>query len=266
MSGFDYKSIDVEKATLPKMYKNSEKYFEDGVQPVEVEDLELGDLLDDNKKTDFEEKDIKSHGEGISKVNKIGEPVEPRFDADTAENIVDKGEYMGIDGDYEKVIDIFGGQHDNYGLYGYHNGECDNYARGYAIYLQTGQIVPFGEMTKTADGMAVEHYFANSRKEQAEFAFKMIKEEGKPCIIHVNSGHDGSGKGHWLCVVGYKKGVTEENVTIGDLIVIDSDGQKDQPITAKVRPVSEDSYYCMDGFDRCSYKPGYQIYYYSEEK
>ena len=247
MSGFDYKSIDIEQPKMPKLINNSSNSFDFEVNSPKTETLELSDFYDKNN--EFKTESIPLSNDEI-----------------IADNVVDKGDYMGLDGDYDEIIDIFGGQHDNYGLYGYHNGECDNYARGYAIYLQTGKIVPFGEMTVDADGMVVEHYYANSRKEQAEFAYKMIKEEGKPCIIHVNSGHDGSGKGHWLCVVGYKKGVTEENVTIGDLIVIDSDGQKDQPITAKVRPVSEDSYYCMDGFDRCSYKPGYQIYYYSEEK
>ncbi len=249
MSGFDYKSINVEKPDLPTLVKNSNSNVEIdfSTKNPQVETVELENLYGRNNeyKTEFV---LDSNFDIISK------------------NVVDKGNFMGLDGDYDKIIDIFGGQHDDHGIYGSHEGECDNYSRGYAIYLQTGKIVPFGEMTVDADGMIVEHYFAKSRKEQAEFAYKKIKEEGKPCIIHVNSSHIGSGKGHWMCVVGYKKGVTEENVTIGDLIVIDSSAQKGVPISAKVRPVSEDSYYCIEGFERCTYKPGYQIYYYREEK
>ena len=269
MSGFDYKSIDVEKTTLPKMYKNSEKYFEEGVQPIEVEGLEIGDFLDDNKKSDFKEEDIKGHGESIPRVNRIDEPVEPHFDADTAENIVDQGDFMGIDGDYEKIIDIFGGQLDDHGCYGSDPTGCSAYSRGYAIYLQSGKIPDYHFCGESYDGTTAVCGYGDdgngSRKEQAEYVYEFIKENGRPCVIHVNSGENGSGQGHWLCVVGYKKGVTKENVTIEDLVVIDPASPSGiNGTSASVRYVGDDKYYGDEDLGRCSDSPGYHVYYYDE--
>ena len=191
-----------------------------------------------------------------------------------AQNIVDKGEYMGIDGDYEKVIDIFGGQLDNHNSgdgvakdYTYESGGCDNYARAYAIYLQTGKIPSYNSCGVAADGMTpVCLYGADgggSRKEQAEYAYEYVKKTGKPCVIHVNSGEGGTGLGHWLCVVGYKKGVTKENVTANDLVVIDSASPVGiNDTSASVRYVGDDKYYGQDNLDRCSSEGGYHVYTY----
>jgi uncharacterized protein YukE len=189
-----------------------------------------------------------------------------------AQNIVDKGEYMGIDGDYEKVIDIFGGQLDNHNngasSYTYDGGGCDNYARAYAIYLQTGKIPSNSSCGVAADGMTpVCGYGASggSRKGQAEYAYEYVKKTGRPCVIHVNSGEYGSGQGHWMCVVGYKKGVTKENVTIDDLVVIDSASPVGiNGTSASVRYVGDDKYYGDEGLDRCSVDSGYHVYTYEE--
>lgn len=100
-----------------------------------------------------------------------------------------------------------------------------------------------------------------NRKNQAEIVYERLKNEGKPSVIHVNSD---SGNGHWMCVVGYKKGATKESVTIGDLIVIDSAGNWGGSNSAKIRPCSENKTYCSEGTDRCYYEPGYHVIYYDK--
>ena len=177
----------------------------------------------------------------------------------TAGNIVPSGDYMMINFDYDNLIQTFGGQLDSVGYPA--NGQgCDNYSRLYALYIASGGKVkannadlgtPYDGFTKTsidaADGGGTD---AEKRKRQAEIAYEAVKRTGIPCVIHVNSS---TGNGHWMTVVGYKKGVTKANVTIGDLIVVDSAAHSTgNGTSAKVRPVSDDKYNCMDGNSYCN--------------
>lgn len=235
MSGFDYKPIDVQTPEVGNYLSdnNGDASFTESVQKPDTQYVDL---------------------EEEPKAEEVAE-VKPAF----AKNIVKKGEYFRLDADYDKIIDIFGGQLDSHGQYPNDSEGCDNYARGYAIYLQTGNVPSYESVGASADGMEAVCETADSRSGQAQIAFDIVS-SGKPCVIHVNSAESRSGQGHWLCVVGFKDGVTRENITVGDLLVIDSAAPGD--ISAKVRPVSDESGYCIEGFERCSSEPGYHVYYY----
>ncbi len=186
----------------------------------------------------------------------------------SASNIVDRGDYMCINADFDDAIKTFGGQLDSSGVYGSLDAgdECDNYARLYDIYIQTGKIPSFVDIGTNADGMMPVRGYGNGpnddRKGQAEYAYKHVKEKGTPCIVHVCSP---TGRGHWLCVVGYKKGVTQDNVEIGDLLVLDSAAPKDKNgISASVRYISDNPVNCEKGTGNCGIEPGYQVFYYKD--
>lgn len=180
-------------------------------------------------------------------------------DNDTSTKLISTGEYMELDCNPQGIADKFGGQADDSGVYPLAEGDCDNYARGYCLYAQTGKVADFADVG--FGGLGLERYTkeAENRKEQAQIAYDRLTKDGKPCIIHVNSS---TGNGHWMCVVGYKDGITRDNVKIGDLLVIDSAGNWGAENSAKIMPCSDNKYYCEDGVDNCFYDPGYQVIYY----
>ena len=177
----------------------------------------------------------------------------------TAGNIVPSGDFMMINANYDDLIQTFGGQSDNVG-YPATSGGCDNYSRLYALYIASGGKVKANNVdlgvgyegfTKTSIDAASEGGTdAEKRNRQARIAYDTITQKGVPCVIHVNS--DASHNGHWLCAVGYKQGVTRDNVTIGDLVVVDSAAHNTgNGTSAQVRAVSDVPNYCIDGSDRC---------------
>ncbi len=250
--GFNFKSIDVGQPKVDKYLgvSSSNTNYEKGPKSMNVESVNMENANKSNVE-DFQVADT-----GLSSCY---------IQMDYAPNIVPKGDYMGIDGDYDKIIDIFGGQLDDHNNgasdYTYDIEGCDDYVRAYALYLQTGKIPSKDSVGVAPEGMSVETIEADNRKDQAQRAFDIVNDEGRPCIIHVCSG---TGNGHWLCVVGYKNEATRENVSIGDLLVIDPAGRFDGDVSAKVRPVSEDESYCLEGLDECFYEPGYQILSYKK--
>lgn len=175
----------------------------------------------------------------------------------TPTNIND-GSYMLLNCDLNAVGKKFGSQLDNNGVYGADGSGCDDYARAYAIYAQTG-IVPSKASVSVSDnksGLQSHQISAKNRKEQAEIAYDLLVNKGKPSVIHVNSPSTGSGQGHWVTVVGCKKGVTKDTVKVDDLIILD-------PVTGTVRAMTEDKEYCRTDLGRCKYQGGYHINYYA---
>lgn len=167
------------------------------------------------------------------------------------------GNYVLLNVDLGAVAKKFGSQLDNKGLYGYDSVGCDDYARAYCIFAQTG-IAPNKRSVSVSDsksGLTAVQKNPGSRKGQAQLAYDLLVKEGKPCVIHINSPSTGSGKGHWVTVVGVKKGVTRDNVKIDDFIIID-------PVTGSVRKMTEDKEYCRTDTRRCSADPGYHVNYY----
>lgn len=178
---------------------------------------------------------------------------------ETPEQLINVDGNMLLDCDPQGIVEKFGGQADDNGVYPRAEGDCDNYARGYCLYAQTGEVADFNDVG--AGGCGLERYTneAGNRKEQAQFVFDRLTNDGKPAVIHVPSV---TGNGHWMCAVGVKDGVSREDVTIGDLIVIDSAGNWGEENSAKVMPVSDNSYYCEEGTENMFYDPGYQVIYY----
>ena len=164
-----------------------------------------------------------------------------------------------INCDPQGIVEKFGGQADDSGVYPRAEGDCDNYARGYCLYAQTGEVADFSDVGNGGCGLERYTIEADNRKEQAQAVFDRLMNEGKPSVIHVNSV---TGNGHWMCVIGIKDGVTREDVTIGDLIVIDSAGNWGEENSAKIMPCSDNEFYCQEGLDNCFYDPGYQVIYY----
>ncbi len=166
---------------------------------------------------------------------------------------------MMLDCDPQGIADKFGGQADDSGVYPLAEGDCDNYARGYCLYAQTGEVADFADVGTSGCGLERYTQEASNRKEQAQFVFDRLVNDAKPSIIHVPSS---TGNGHWMCVVGVKDGLTRDLVTIGDLIVIDSAGNWGEENSAKIMPCSDNSFYCEEGTENMLYDPGYQVIYY----
>lgn len=168
------------------------------------------------------------------------------------------GNYMLLGCDFDKVLGKFGSQMDDNGIYPRDASGCDDYARAYCIYAQTG-IAPSKSSVGVSDsksGLTSKQISAGSRKEQAEIAYDLLVNQGKPSVIHINSSASGSGQGHWVTVVGVKNGVTKSTVKVDDLIILD-------PATGTMRAMSEDKEYCRTDTARCRYEPGYHINYYA---
>ena len=170
----------------------------------------------------------------------------------------ENGEYLMLNFSEEDISKIFGSQLDNNGSSGYGADSigCDDYARGYCIYVQNGVVASKASVGSSdgANGLTSKQISADNRKQQAEIAYELLQ-QGKPSVIHVNSPSTGSGLGHWVTVVGCRKGVTKESVKVDDLIILD-------PVTGTVRSTTEDSEYLREDTGRCSYEPGYHINYY----
>ena len=167
------------------------------------------------------------------------------------------GNYVLLNIDLNKVAKTFGSQRDGKGAYYKDVYGCDDYARGYCIFAQTG-VIPDQQSVSTSDsrsGLKWKQDNPRSRKAQAQRAYELLVNEGKPCVIHINSPSDGSGLGHWVTVVGVRKGVTRENVKVDDFIIID-------PATGTVRKMTEDKEYCRTDTGRCRSDPGYHVNYY----
>ena len=167
--------------------------------------------------------------------------------------------YMALKFNGQDITDIFGSQLDSGGSagYGYDSSGCDDYARGYCIYLQTGKI-PSKASVSVSDynhGLSSKQISAGSRKEQVQLAYDLLQ-EGKPSVIHLNSPSTGSGRGHWVTVVGCRKGTTRDSVKIDDLIILD-------PVTGTVRSTTEDKEYLRTDTGRCSCDPGFHINFYA---
>lgn len=173
-------------------------------------------------------------------------------------NLVNNDGYLTVNCDLQAVADKFGGQADDSGVYPLAEGDCDNYSRGYCLYIQTGKVADFNDVGVGGCGLERKTFEADNRKEQAQAVYDRLM-EGKPCIIHVNSS---TGNGHWMCVVGFKDGTTRDNIKIDDLLVIDSAGDWGADNSAKVMACSDNPVYCTDGVDNCFYDPGYQVIYY----
>ena len=170
---------------------------------------------------------------------------------ETGDKLVSVDGYMILKRNPQEAVNTFGGQADHLGPKGYGvSGDlCDNYARAYCLYMQTGKIVSSADLGSNGLGLKrITEHPSGERKGQAQRAFELIS-NGQPCVIHVNSN---SGKGHWLCVVGYKEGVTRETVTTGDFLVIDSYGNPGGANSATVIPCSANPMYCTDGLDNTS--------------
>lgn len=234
MSGFDYKTIKID---TPKMdgYSNNKSNFSskdlDSIS-FDTEILDLEDNGEDEPKTDF------------------------------ASNIVKVDGYYRLDVDYDEIIATFGGQYDDLGNYDYDKSGCDNYSRGFCLYIQTGEIPDYLTICNGTDELDAVCVELDNRKKQAQIAFDILS-SGKPCIIHVNSP---SGRGHWVCVVGVKEGVDRDSVTIGDFLILDPSGNKSRDnndeATCKLMPASDEPVFLTEGLDKCSVGPGYQIYFY----
>ena len=166
------------------------------------------------------------------------------------------GNAVFVNCNLQDIVSRFGSQSDSSGAYPYDSVGCDNYARGYCINIQTGQIVGYSDVCYGGAGLECDSIDAGNRKAQAEFAYNRLVNEGKPSVIHVNSPSYGSGLGHYLTVVGYRQGVTKENVKVDDLLVID-------PSDGRVKYCSEDPEYCREDLSRCTYEPGYHVNYYN---
>jgi hypothetical protein len=255
--GFNYKSIDINLPDVKKFLgeASSNTDFDNGSKSMNVESLDMNNTVSSNT-GDYQVADT-----GVSCYIKF----------DHAPNVVNMGDFDAIEGNYEYLADSIGGQLDDHNSgdpitkdYTMDYAACDDYVRAYAIYLQTGEIPVRDSVGAAPDGMSVDSYDLESRKEQAQKAFDIVHDEGRPCIIHVCSSQYGSGEGHWLCVVGYKEGTTRENVKIDDLMVLDPAGGFDGDVSIKLRPVSEEAGYCAEDLDRCTYEPGYQIISYKE--
>ena len=185
----------------------------------------------------------------------------PSTDIGTVAGLVpygENGEYMMLNFSEDDISKIFGSQLDNNGSagYGYDGTGCDDYARGYCIFVQNGVIASKASVGASdgENGLTSKQISADSRKQQAEIAYELLQ-NGKPSVIHVNSPSSGSGLGHWVTVVGCRKGVTKESVKVDDLIILD-------PVTGTVRSTTEDDQYLREDTGRCSYEPGYHVNYY----
>ena len=166
------------------------------------------------------------------------------------------GSYMTVKFSADQIAKIFGSQLDSKGTagYGYDGSGCDDYARGYCLFIQTGKVPSKASVGYGGLGLTSKQVSARNRKEQAQIAYDLLK-EGKPSVIHINSPSTGSGRGHWVTVVGVKKGVNRDNVRINDLLILD-------PVTGTVRSTTEDKEYLRTDTGRCSCEPGYHINYY----
>lgn len=166
-------------------------------------------------------------------------------------NLVADGDNLVLPGDLQGAADVFGSQCDNNGMYPAGGELCDDYARAYCLYLQTGKAPDQASVATDGCGLKSNQTNPDSRKEQAEFVYDRLTNEGKPSVIHI---HSPSGKGHWVTVVGYKKGTTKESVKVDDFIIMD-------PANGKVRNLSEVPEYTKESMDYV-YDPGYHINYY----
>ncbi len=161
------------------------------------------------------------------------------------------GKYI-LKNDPEKAFDVYGGQLDSNGNYPKDKSGCDNYARGYAIYVTNGKTVDYADVCFSGGGLTEKSSNLNSSKEQAQFGYDKLMKEGRPAVFHLNSPTGGSGKGHWVTVVGVKDTANRETVEIGDFIALD-------PSTGTMRPLSDDPAYCTGDKNRCSCDNGYQV-------
>lgn len=177
-----------------------------------------------------------------------------------ASNVVEQGDNMMLNCNMDDIMNKFGGQNDNTGVYARNTSGCDDYSRGYCIYAQTGKVVDAQSISVNGGGLQCKSVHPSSRKEQAEFAYERLVKEGKPSVIHVNSR---TGNGHWMTVVGVNKNVNKESVQISDLVVIDPAGNWNGSNSSKLRRCSEDSYYCSEGANQ-RYDPGYQVFYFDK--
>lgn len=158
--------------------------------------------------------------------------------------------------DLDGILALFGSQlSGGTSGYGKASDACDDYARGYCLYVQTGKVAPQASVGRSGGGLTARQVSADNRKDQAQKAYDRVINEEKPCVIHINSGTYGSGQGHWVTVVGVKDGVKRDKVTVGDLIVMD-------PADGKLKPLDSDPEYCREDLKRCTYEPGYHIQYY----
>ena len=230
---------------------NGYRSNEENVQSLSIEELEK--IISDNP-------DVTVNYQGNASTKLTGLPntdLGPMING----SLVQNGDYMLLNFNEDEISSVFGSQLDNNGSsgYGYDSVGCDDYARGYCIYIQTGgKVVPSKASVGSGDsksGLNSKQISASNRKEQAELAYDLLQ-EGKPSVIHINSPSTGSGKGHWVTVVGVKKGVTRENVKVDDLVIVD-------PVTGTIRSTTEDKEYLRTDTGRCSYEPGYHINYYA---
>ncbi len=77
---------------------------------------------------------------------------------------------------------------------------------------------------KDGAGYAGASNFKMYSNENKQSVLKVIYEEikaGRPCILHVNGNKQGTSR-HFVTVVGFKDGVTGDNITEDDLLIIDS--------------------------------------------
>ena len=172
-------------------------------------------------------------------------------------SVVHNGNYLMLKFNENDISKIFGSQLDSKGSsrYGYDSSGCDDYARGYCLYIQTGKVPSKASVGVGGNGLASKQISAGNRKEQAQIAYDLLQ-KGKPSVIHLNSPSTGSGRGHWVTVVGVRKGVNRDSVKVGDLIILD-------PVTGTVRSTTEDKEYLRNDTGRCSCEPGYHINYFA---
>ena len=164
---------------------------------------------------------------------------------------VSSGDNVLLSGDLQGVVNIFGGQNDNSGEYPAGGELCDDYARGYCLYLQTGKVAPRNSVSTDGCGLKTHQINAKNRKEQAQIVYDRLVNDGKPSVIHIQSP---TGKGHWVTVVGYRNGATHDSVKVDDFVIMD-------PANGKVRNLSEVSAYRSES-GNYRYDPGFHINYY----
>lgn len=166
-------------------------------------------------------------------------------------NLVADGDNLVLPGDLQGMVDVFGGQMDNNGAYPAGGEYCDDYARGYCLYLQTGKVAERNSVSTNGCGLQWHQISAKNRKDQAQIAYDRLVNEGKPSIIHIQSP---SRKGHWVTVVGCKQGATRDSVKVDDFVIMD-------PANGKVRNLSEVSDYTSES-GQYIYDPGFHVNYY----
>ena len=152
----------------------------------------------------------------------------------------------------EKALEVYGGQMDSNGNFPQDGSGCDNYARGYAIYVTNGKTVDYLDACYDGGGLTKKGNDFSSSKEQAQFGYDKLMKEGRPFVMHLNSPTTGSGRGHWVTVVGVKDTANRETVETGDFIALD-------PYSGTMRPLSDDPAYCTGDNNRCSCERGYQV-------